>query len=370
MDKGRLPFVITSTAGQFLALKKGRTGFLDAKFPFITKIDDVPIEKWIAAVEKLVPNSTPQQRALLSPFFLARIRHHRRVLGKPNFEKIEIELKNKQGEVKQLPGIDTINEGYPYQDWPKTESRIIKRGTKKIAYLRIPSMDKATLTKIKSFFLDLAKSSDGLIVDVRGNFGGTRDIVKFLLPYLMSPQKGPKVVNVAFYMPSINTDSADMFSRGLFPESYSKWTQGEISSLRKFKKSFRPSFKFKKNRFSKAYYFLLNPKSAEFHYDKKIVVLQNAECVSATDIFLNAVQQLENSTLLGESSSGASGRPVSFELDNSGLEVVHSSILSFRPNGQLFEGNGVDPDIKMSPDPTFFVGQSDKLLGAALNLFK
>ncbi len=38
---------------------------------------------------------------------------------------------------------------------------------------------------------------------------------------------------------------------------------------------------------------------------------------------------------------------------------------SFRPNGLLYEGRGIQPDIVMEPEPRYFIGQSDAVLEAA-----
>jgi hypothetical protein len=40
---------------------------------------------------------------------------------------------------------------------------------------------------------------------------------------------------------------------------------------------------------------------------------------------------------------------------------------SFRPNGKLYDGNGVEVDIEVHPDPTYFiVGGQDDVLRTAI----
>jgi C-terminal processing protease CtpA/Prc len=39
---------------------------------------------------------------------------------------------------------------------------------------------------------------------------------------------------------------------------------------------------------------------------------------------------------------------------------------SFQPNGQLYDGNGIQPDILVEPAPTDFIGQTDTLLETAI----
>jgi hypothetical protein len=40
---------------------------------------------------------------------------------------------------------------------------------------------------------------------------------------------------------------------------------------------------------------------------------------------------------------------------------------SFRPNGKLYDGNGVEVDIEVHPDPSFFIhGGQDDVLSTAI----
>ena len=89
---------------------------------------------------------------------------------------------------------------------------------------------------------------------------------------------------------------------------------------------------------------------------------------SATDIFLGAFKGHPNVTLVGTPSSGGSGRTRQTWLANSRVCVYLSSMASFRPNGLLYEGRGIQPDIVMEPEPGYFIGQSDATLQAAIRL--
>jgi len=39
---------------------------------------------------------------------------------------------------------------------------------------------------------------------------------------------------------------------------------------------------------------------------------------------------------------------------------------SFQPNGKLYDGNGIQPDIVIEPIPTDFIGKTDSVLEAAI----
>jgi C-terminal processing protease CtpA/Prc len=64
---------------------------------------------------------------------------------------------------------------------------------------------------------------------------------------------------------------------------------------------------------------------------------------------------MENVTLIGEPSGGASGAYVKTELANSELTLSLSSMASFQPTGRLFDGVGVEPDIFAEPEPGYYL---------------
>ena len=71
-------------------------------------------------------------------------------------------------------------------------------------------------------------------------------------------------------------------------------------------------------------------------------------------------------TLLGMPSGGGSGRNRRHTLPNSGIGVRLSSIVSFQPTGQLYDGRGVEPDVSTPPRPSDLIGLTDTQLDAAM----
>ncbi len=55
---------------------------------------------------------------------------------------------------------------------------------------------------------------------------------------------------------------------------------------------------------------------------------------------------------------------------NSGIKILLSSMVSFRPNGKLFDGNGIEVDFTVMPAPGDFLGRSDAVLDRALEWIK
>jgi len=92
-------------------------------------------------------------------------------------------------------------------------------------------------------------------------------------------------------------------------------------------------------------------------------------CFSATDIFLGAFKEWPNVTLVGQPSGGGSAHSQQFSLPRSGFSVRCASMASFQPNGKLYDGNGVEPDVLVERPPEYYlVGGKDVILEKALKL--
>jgi C-terminal processing protease CtpA/Prc len=102
--------------------------------------------------------------------------------------------------------------------------------------------------------------------------------------------------------------------------------------------------------------------------DKPVLILMNAKCFSATDVFLSGVKGLPNVTLLGTPTSGGSANVNTVSLGETPIRVRLGTIVSFQSSGKLFDGVGVEPDVLIEPEPDFFIGGRDNQLDGAVSL--
>lgn len=167
------------------------------------------------------------------------------------------------------------------------------------------------------------RSCNGLIIDVRGNTGGT-------LTY------------------------AERFSQRLTNErllvGYTSYKTGTGH-----------------NDFSTPRAEYLNP-SDGVRWQKRVVVLQNRECYSACNIFLRNAAACDRVTTLGDTSGGGSGMPFSSELPN-GWSVRFSASPSFDKDMQQIEF-GIAPDIPCALDSTDAARGTDTLIERARQILK
>lgn len=99
------------------------------------------------------------------------------------------------------------------------------------------------------------------------------------------------------------------------------------------------------NDFSKLYRNELSPAETDLRWIKPVVVLTNRGCFSSANDFACAMKALDNVTLMGDTTGGGGGMPMSSELPN-GWVVRLSSAPSFDAERNHVEF-GIAPDIRV-----------------------
>ncbi|HEX2748834.1 MAG TPA: S41 family peptidase, partial [Verrucomicrobiales bacterium] len=149
-------------------------------------------------------------------------------------------------------------------------------------------------------------------------------------------------------------------------------TDEERKQVADFIKTFRPEWKLPEGKFSEWHVLGLDAKAnpAAFYYDKPLVILQDSSSFSASDIFLGAFEDHPNTTQMGAPSGGGNGWMEPYQLPNTGLGFILCQSAKFRPNGKLYDGRGIAPDILMEATPEDLLGKSDTVLDAAVKRLK
>jgi len=95
------------------------------------------------------------------------------------------------------------------------------------------------------------------------------------------------------------------------------------------------------NDFSEPYPIYLEPYQGK-RYTKKVVILTNRMCYSATNTFVTVMRQLPNVIIMGDRTGGGGGFPISSMLPN-GWSIRFSSCPTYDENYKLTE-EGIEPD--------------------------
>jgi hypothetical protein len=365
---GYLPFLVQRAQGGFVAFRADRSALLDVENPFVDAIDGVPLERWHAAARARATQGSPALRERETERGLRELAELRTELGMQAAPDVRVTLRGNGGAEVSLA---VARRPPVYGPWPRAATRLLADN---VGYLRLSEMsgDAAFLDGIDAAMATF-RGTRGLIVDVRGNGGGSREALRRLFPYLLAPGDPPQVANVAAALLAAGRPSgadADglLADRGLRPLEWRGWSDAQRAAITQFLRAFQPEWKLPQGRFSPWHFLVLdrtdNPKA--YPYDKPVRVLIDGGCFSATDVFAAALRTRPQVRLVGTATSGGSGRPLLWRLPRSGIALQLSSMASFRPDGLLFDGRGVEPDVRCEPLPGDFVGKGDAVLDAAL----
>jgi hypothetical protein len=365
---GMLPFFIESTGDRFVAIRPDRSAFLDPEHPYVTHLDGRPLDEWLEATEPFESKASPQWMRRNGLELTRRVQFMRDAMGIERSGSVVVDLASEGGDRTSHITVAVPLSAVGPSPWPATESGIIGDD---VGYLRLPRMDAAAVTEVFRW-MPRFRETRGLIVDVRGNGGGSRDALRALFPYLMSEGDAPRVVNAARYR--LHPDYTDDHlggSRYMYRESWPGWPAAERDAIARFRETFEPEWLPPDEEFSDWHYLVMsramNPDA--YTYGRPVVVLLDPGSFSATDIFVSALKGWHDVTLVGTPSGGGSARQIPVRLPVSGLVLNLASMASFQWTGLLHDGNGTQPDVLVRPDPEYFLeGGRDNVLEAGLEL--
>jgi len=368
------PFLLEEAGGGVVAFRADRSAFANSERPFVHEIDGRPIQDWIDALRPTLAAGSEQlvrHRALGA---LRDIQGARDLLDLPRIEEVQLSLGSRPVRGRARETALSLSPHRPtYGPWPRGESRLLegkeaRRIDGGVGYLRLPVMDDDLVPELRKWMAEF-RGTGGLVVDVRGNGGGRRGLLLALAGYLLGEEDSPVVGNVAAYRKSPRfADDHLGGSRHLYRADDPYWSEAQRAAIEAFAPGFQPEWELPDG-FSEWHYLLLDRTGhpEEFAYEAPVVVLCDAGCFSATDIFLGALERLPQVTLVGRASSGGSARSQSFVLPRTGIEVRCASMASFRPDGRLYDGRGVEVDVEIDPEPgDLLLGGGDAQLDAAL----
>lgn len=222
----------------------------------------------------------------------------------------------------------------------------------KIAYIRIPEMARfggaKTYFQILNEFLNSIRNSKALIVDIRSNPGGRRDLIVEIAKYVVHPDS-IYIVNLARQrgLPPFDEDMLDNHDdRYLYP--LENWEPRVKKAISSFMATYGPMYELPEDKFSPWLYTVLDGKALSeggYHYDKPVYLLADESSFSAASVFAATFKGLPNVTLVGITTDGSSGNTESFRLPHSDIKIKLSTMASFQKDGRLLDGYGTEPDI-------------------------
>lgn len=220
---------------------------------------------------------------------------------------------------------------------------IINNG--KTAYIRIPSFGMQFIEKevpqIKKFIEDCYKLSN-LIIDIRGNSGGSSD---YWIQSLVEPNIEHNKTYSKYYLFKKELFSNEAFSTFLAENYFSlKQDRIAIEILPEFEKLSSHAVDFDSYINSTRE---IAARPSQYPFKGKIWLLSDRCNASAAEEFLNFCSQSDFATIVGEASGGddCNGDPALFALPNSGLVFRFDCFYGLNPDGSCNAVAGEEPDI-------------------------
>ncbi len=368
-ELGRLPFQIRKNGKEFYAVSGKEHDFYNKNFPIIKSINGFDLPYLYNIAERFIPKKTCKFVERNTLEYLNNIKFILALAGQKDIKSLDIELSN--GDIAYREKIKISN--YKYS--PLLKRHHLKREVldNNIGYLafnkHMYSFEKFTNALHKS--MDSLKNTNGLIIDIRGNGGGSRRPLLALLPYFI---KKPVVVNVARYRIDAEKDvhpiNGYLDYRFSYPESYSGFSKEEKESIKEFKKYFNPTRLISNKKYTDYHYALVSPNINEtsYFYNKDVIVLVDEGCFSASDIFAAGIRLGDNVKLLGNTTGGGSGGSQKRILPNSNIKVKLSSMFSYQPDGATYDSHGVVPDFQINYTLDDRLGKTDSQLEKAISI--
>ncbi|MGH9840892.1 MAG: S41 family peptidase [Blastocatellia bacterium] len=380
LPSGELPCALESVEGRVACLREDRRGFFDSAHPFVRGINGESIDRLIALAGEMIPNTSEETHRRRALRLVRRVGFVSALLGRPPWDpahpdRVQLQLESEGANNRIVMLADIRRSGRTESYALPIHSRILPGRVGYVAMRAGLFPDEAFQQEIVQA-MQSVRETRALILDLRGNSGGTRHAALTLLTYFVPPGDTPRVLNVGAVRMDAGIRPPPGFdllkSRLMYSRESSNWTSSEREYIGNFFRHFRPEMELGKDLYSD-YHVMLTPartRPGAYFYSGPVVVLQDEYCGSATEILLSALKGLPQITLLGMQSAGGSGYPVAYRLPATGIVVRISSMASFRPDGRVYEGT--QPDIQfqrtLSSLKRELQDSADPLLEAAAEL--
>ncbi|MEM1320263.1 MAG: S41 family peptidase [Bacteroidota bacterium] len=386
-----LPFALAPYEEKAIALQKHRGApftVLFPNYPYLKAINAQPIRSFVAPFNmrgRSAPTEAKRLRAINRLRYLGDMLEFYQfgdataasftfTDGQKDTTTI-IPLSQRRG---SWDDIGDIRDRYKRDYKAKNYAALMHTLEGEIAYLALPKMfnaeDHPLYFELLKNKMEAYRNTKAMIIDIRGNSGGSRMPIWMLASYICAPDQTPQVVNMA-YIRETNPDSLDLHAlnkRYLYPYDSPNFNAEDRKAIDAFLQTFKTAYTFDKSLFSEAHYTVFSHRNGKdhYHYDKPVYLLMNEQCFSAAGVLAATFKGLPNVKLVGVNTDGSSGLSNYFRLKNSGLIVKLSTMISFQPDGRPLDGFGTAPDIELPRTMEQVLGEKDSQLEAVLQMIK
>jgi carboxyl-terminal processing protease len=274
----------------------------------ILKIDGVPVHEYAAKNRRPYVASNSPQHVEVKVYSYG-------LLAGPRDRPVSVEFRSKDGRILEK----RLSRG-AYSDTAALPVFTYRKLAGNIAYVAINTFNSEDAQKEFEKHLPEIRGSDGLILDVRQNDGGSGVIAYNLIGYLTGKDFAPPPWKSREYIATLRVWGE---AGGWYESKPSMW-KGHPGDF----------------------------------YSKPVVMLIGPRSLSATDVFAETFHRLQRGKLIGEPTGGSTGDPLAFALPGGGSGRVATSA----DVGAGLVGRGVHPDVLVPRTVKDFLAGRDAAL--------
>ena len=374
------PFELRSTGSRIVAFDGVSRSLIDPAHPYVAAIDSLSVSEWIDAAQSIIVKGSPQLRWRRGTRQLGNIGFLRMELGRAISRTASVLFENEDKSSTREQVVDLVRASVAARERYPIAEEAVARVPEDIAYFRLRRMEsnKEYIAGFEAWIQD-NRDAQGAIVDIRDNGGGSRLPLLTLLPHVLGVDDAPVVVNAGRLKlgPGCPGPGCETPQRGYLADRFMLPIRAipegtpQRTVLNAWLPGFTPEWLPPDEGFSDWHYLIVDPDPDPALADKPIVILMNNGNFSASDIFLSGLKGRGRVTLVGTPSSGGSARQSEHVLPGSNLTIRLASLASFQArDGRLYDGVGIQPDVYMEAEPSFFVNESDLILEHAIELIQ
>jgi len=338
-----LPPLKTTNFGEKIIVSNVAKSMVD-KIPLgseIIKINDIPVVEYLCdSVFQYIAASTAHwkfDKAVTEMLY-----------GEPN-STVNITIKTPKGEERDVQMIRDYNSNlnkYVWTDTTQTPPVNIKILNGNIGYIQLPTFVGSyidTINHVFNKYLPQLRNCKGLIIDIRGNRGGTDEAWNNIAFHLIANQQFQT--------------KGKWFSKKYVP-TYKMW--GQFDSRFKDYYSGMAMEEIKHSPY-------VNNLNDSLKLHLPLVIISGQYVGSATEDFLILMKETGRALAIGEPSVGCVGEPMFTSLPG-GYEVLICAKKYVNPDGSQPNDTGVLPDIEVKRDYNAYLKGKDNMLEFAITV--
>lgn len=373
-NKKYLPFSAAPLDGKVLTLIPTKDGFepFNKNYPYLKALNGIPINSLLEKIDIddiAAPKEARFARAIIQ---LKYLEENFEILNRELPDQLEYTFSDGDGNDKSMI-IKHELDGRKYHRWfDKSSQEFFAKINEEVAYIGMPQMTNPNTSpeyfeQFNDFMINNLNSKS-IVVDIRNNGGGTRDLIMELGKYLVHPDS-IYVVNVARQKTAALTEDEESSLNGRFLYSYADHDADEKKVIDLFMEGFKPMYNLSEDQYAQHFYTILNGRkigTIDHHFKGHLFILMNERSFSAASVFASVFKGLPNVTLAGVQTDGSSGNSRTFELPNSKLLYKISTMVSFQKDGTVLDGYGTVPDLYLPRDMDQLLWKRDSQLETLL----